>query len=93
MDRYYIRYSAPNRSYSVIDRHRTNDFGNPYVVTPLVTEREAREISDRLNAGCKVCGDEIAAGRLCTPHAIERRAQLAAQRVWGDVVTNNPNMR
>jgi len=49
MDRYYIRYSAPNRSYSVIDRNRRNDFGDPYVVIPLVTEIEARRACTRLN--------------------------------------------
>jgi hypothetical protein len=50
MDRYYVRYSAPNRSYSVIDRNRRNEFSDPFVVIPLVTEIEARRAAERLNA-------------------------------------------
>jgi hypothetical protein len=38
---YYIRFNASANSYSVFQRGRTNEFGEPYCVLPLVTRDEA----------------------------------------------------
>lgn len=51
MDRYYARYNQSARSYSVIDQERRNDFGEAYVLYPLVSEAEARTLVERLNRG------------------------------------------
>jgi hypothetical protein len=62
MARYFIRYNASARSYSVIDRERRNEFGDQYVVIPLVTEIEARRACERLNEAAlfeRICAEVV----------------------------------
>lgn len=40
-NRFYMRFNREGNSYSVFERGRTNDFGEPYCVLPLVTKTEA----------------------------------------------------
>ncbi len=75
MARYYSRYNHSARSYSVIDRERRNEWGEAYVVYPLVTEAEARRLTERLNNG----------------EGVKPNGQLrqTPRRFWGDPAPGN----